>query len=52
MRNEIRAQSSAEGQIPQLIMAAIYPKGHAYERMIGGNDEQIASASLRTRASS
>src|SRR6185312_11199440 len=46
VRNEIRAQSSAEGQIPQLIMAAIYPKGHAYERMIGGNDEQIASASL------
>ncbi|HEY1813824.1 MAG TPA: pitrilysin family protein [Kofleriaceae bacterium] len=46
VRNEIRAQSSAEGQIPQLIMAAIYPKGHAYERMIGGNDEQIASATL------
>ncbi len=47
VRNEIRAQSSAEGQIPQLIMAAIYPKSHAYERMIGGNDEQIASASLQ-----
>ena len=46
VRNEIRAQSSAEGQIPQLIMAAIYPQGHAYERMIGGNDQQIASATL------
>jgi len=47
VRNEIRAQSSAEGQIPQLIMAQIYPKDHAYERMIGGNDEQIASATLQ-----
>lgn len=46
VRNEIRAQSSAEGQVFQSVEAAIYPKGHAYERMIGGNDEQIASATL------
>jgi len=47
VRNEIRAQSSAEGQVYQYVEAAFYPKGHAYERMIGGNDEQIASASLQ-----
>jgi zinc protease len=47
VRNEIRAQSSAEGQLYQYVEAAFYPKGHAYERMIGGNDEQIASASLQ-----
>jgi zinc protease len=46
VRNEIRAQSSAEGQVFQHVEAAIYPPGHAYERMIGGNDEQIASATL------
>lgn len=46
VRNEIRAQSSAEGQVFQHVLAMIYPKGHAYERMIGGNDEQIASISL------
>ncbi len=46
VRNEIRAGSSADDYIAQLVEAAIYPKGHAYERMIGGNDQQIASASL------
>ncbi len=46
VRNEIRAQSSAEGQVFQRVEAAIYPNGHAYERMIGGNDVQIASATL------
>jgi len=47
VRNEIRAQSSAEGQVFQYVEAAFYPKGHAYERMVGGNDEQIASATLQ-----
>jgi zinc protease len=46
VRNEIRAQSSAEGQVIHYVEAAMYPKGHAYERMVGGNDEQIASATL------
>ncbi len=47
VRNEIRAQSSAEGQVVHYVEAAMYPKGHAYERLVGGNDEQIASASLQ-----
>jgi zinc protease len=47
VRNEIRAQSSAEGQVFQHVLAAFYPAGHAYQRMVGGNDEQIASASLQ-----
>jgi zinc protease len=46
VRNEIRNQSSADDYIVQLVEAAIYPKGHAYERLVGGNDQQIASASL------
>src|SRR5262249_7934578 len=47
VRNEIRAGSSADNYIVQLVEAAIYPKGHAYERLVGGNDQQIASASLQ-----
>ena len=46
VRNEIRAQSGAEQYTLQLVEAAFYPKGHAYERMVGGNDAQIASAQL------
>ncbi len=47
VRNEIRQRSgTAEGQIPQLVMSAIYPKGHAYERMIGGDDSQLTSITL------
>src|SRR5262249_9316092 len=46
-RNEIGNQSSADDYIVQLVEAAVYPKGHAYERLIGGNDQQIASASLK-----
>jgi zinc protease len=46
VRNEIRAGSSADDYIGQLVEASIYPKGHAYERMIGGNDAQIANATL------
>ena len=47
VRNEIRAQSSPEGQVRQLVMSQIYPKDHAYARDVGGNDAQIASASLQ-----
>jgi zinc protease len=47
VRNEIRAGSSADDYIVQLVEAAIYPKGHAYERLVGGNDQQIASAQLK-----
>ncbi|HUJ57333.1 MAG TPA: pitrilysin family protein [Kofleriaceae bacterium] len=47
VRNEIRAQSSADNYVLQLVEAAMYPPGHAYQRLVGGNDEQIASASLK-----
>jgi zinc protease len=47
VRNEIRAQSSAEGQVIHYVEAAMYPSGHAYSRLTGGNDEQIASATLQ-----
>jgi zinc protease len=48
VRNEIRGDNrSAEGLIPQLTLAAIYPKGHAYAQMVGGDDEQISKLTLR-----
>lgn len=47
VRNEIRQRGgTAEGQIPQLVMSTIYPKGHAYERMIGGDDTQLTTITL------
>jgi len=46
VRNEIRAGSSAEDYVQQLVEKAMFPDGHAYERMVGGNDVQIASATL------
>ncbi|MFT3695009.1 MAG: pitrilysin family protein [Kofleriaceae bacterium] len=46
VRNEIRAGSSADNYVVQLIEAQLYPNGHAYQREIGGNDQQIASAQL------
>ncbi|MBA3541406.1 MAG: insulinase family protein [Deltaproteobacteria bacterium] len=47
VRNEIRQrQGTAEGQIPQIVLSSIYPKGHAYERMIGGDDGQLTTITL------
>ncbi|CAN5817971.1 pitrilysin family protein [soil metagenome] len=46
VRNEIRAGSSADGYVVQLIEKQFYPDGHAYEREIGGDDVQIAGAQL------
>jgi zinc protease len=47
VRNEIRQRNgTAEGQIPQLVMSAVYPKNHAYERMIGGDDSQLTTITL------
>lgn len=47
VRNEIRQRGgTAEGQIPQLVLSSIYPKGHAYERMIGGDDAQLSTITL------
>jgi len=47
VRNEIRAGSSAEDYVEQLIAAQLYPPHHAYSRETGGDDKQIASASLK-----
>jgi zinc protease len=46
VRNEIRAQSSAEDYVVQLVESNFYPDGHAYQRLVGGNDQQIAGAQL------
>jgi zinc protease len=48
VRNEIRLRGgNADGQVLPLILEDIYPKDHAYRRMVGGDDRQIASASLQ-----
>jgi len=47
VRNEIRAGSSADDYIEQLVAAQLYPEHHAYSRETGGDDKQIASASLK-----
>ena len=47
VRNEIRQRGGTpEGQIPQLVMSSVYPKGHAYERMIGGDDMNLTTITL------
>ena len=48
VRNEIRQRGgTAEGQIDQLVLDAIYPKGHAYANTVGGNDAQLSSITLQ-----
>ncbi len=47
VRNEIRLQGDADGQVEQMLLKAVYPEGHAYARAIGGNDKQIATISLK-----
>ena len=47
VRNEIRQRGGTpEGQIPQLVMSSVYPKGHAYEQTVGGDDRQLSSITL------
>ncbi len=47
VRNEIRGGNrTPEGLIPQLAMSSIYPKGHAYEQNVGGDDEQLSTITL------
>ena len=47
VRNEIRGHNrTPEGLIEPLTLSAVYPKGHAYEQPIGGNDEQLATITL------
>jgi len=44
VRNEIRQRGGTpEGQVPQLWLSAVYPKGHPYEHLIGGDDKQISN---------
>ena len=48
VRNEIRGGNrSPEDLIGQLTLSAIYPKEHAYARMIGGDDAQLTTITLR-----
>jgi zinc protease len=48
VRNEIRQRGgTAEGRIPDLVLAEVYPKGHAYARMIGGDDSNLTSITLK-----
>ncbi|HMG53667.1 MAG TPA: insulinase family protein, partial [Kofleriaceae bacterium] len=47
VRNEIRQRAGTpEDQIPKLLLSAIYPRGHAYARPIGGDDQQVAQITL------
>src|SRR5262245_10439372 len=48
VRNEIRGHNrSAEDLIEQLTLPAIYPKDHAYAQMVGGDDQQLTTITLR-----
>ncbi|MEO8699140.1 MAG: insulinase family protein [Kofleriaceae bacterium] len=47
VRNEIRGGNrTPEGRIPQIAMSSLYPKGHAYEQMVGGDDVQLSTITL------
>jgi zinc protease len=48
VRNEIRWRGGdARGEMERLVLASIYPKGHAYAREVGGNDRQLATITLQ-----
>ena len=48
VRNEIRQRGgTAEGRIPDLTLAEVYPKDHAYSRMIGGDDANLTAITLQ-----
>jgi zinc protease len=47
VRNEIRSRTrTPQDRIPELTLSSIYPKGHAYAQMIGGDDEQLTTITL------
>ena len=47
VRNELRQRAGTpEGQIPKLLLSAIYPAGHAYARPVGGDDRQLSTIVL------
>jgi zinc protease len=44
VRNEIRQRGGTpDGLIPQMILDAVYPPGHAYNQSVGGNDAQLSN---------
>lgn len=48
VRNEIRWRGGdARGEMERMILASVYPKGHAYAREVGGNDQQLATITLQ-----
>ena len=48
VRNEIRQRGGTpEGRIPDLILEQVYPKHHAYARMIGGDDANLTNITLK-----
>jgi len=48
VRNEIRWRGGdARGEMERMILASVYPKGHAYAREVGGNDLQLATITLQ-----
>lgn len=48
VRNEIRQRGGTpEGLIPQMILDAAYPEGHAYRETVGGNDAQLSSITFQ-----
>src|ERR1041384_7601964 len=48
VRNEIRGGNrSAVNLIPKLTLQAVYPPGHAYAQMVGGDDVQLSTITLR-----
>jgi zinc protease len=47
VRNEIRTRfATPERQVEYVILDAMYPAGHPYRQMVGGDDTQIASITL------
>jgi zinc protease len=47
VRNEIRQRGGTpEGRIPDMVLEQVYPKNHAYARMIGGDDAQLTTITL------
>ncbi|MBK9035243.1 MAG: insulinase family protein [Myxococcales bacterium] len=48
VRNEIRQRGGTpEGRIPDMILEQVYPKQHAYARMIGGDDANLTNITLQ-----
>jgi len=48
VRNEIRQRGGTpEGRVPDLVLEQLYPKNHAYARVIGGDDAQLTTITLQ-----